>query len=363
MRKDRPQVDAYHSSNGSRIYRIPLDLFPGLQGYAHILFTENIVAIVDVGSGFGESNEQLEAGLEEIQDVYGESARWDAITHILISHGHIDHFGGLPFVQERCHAPIGIHELDRPILNRYEERLKLVAQQLSTFLIQAGVAVERQRRLMQLYLFNKYLFQSIPPNFTFNEVGMQLGPISIQHVPGHCPGQVIFVVDDILLSSDHVLQNTSPHQAPEQLALNTGLGHYLESLEKIRPLSHSIRCVLGGHEAPFQDLETRIEDIKRLHQERLGLVLDCLKEPKTISEVSDMLFPEVHGYHELLAIEETGAHIEYLDQRGYVFVENVDQIVEERSVPFRYLRQQNIIEPKIVSTETVLQHMRRDERI
>jgi glyoxylase-like metal-dependent hydrolase (beta-lactamase superfamily II) len=363
MRKDKPRVDAYHSSNGARIYRIPLDLFPGLQGYAHILFTENIVALVDVGSGFGESNEQLEAGLEEVQDIYGESAQWTALTHILISHGHIDHFGGLPFVRERCHAPIGIHELDRPILNRYEDRLKLVAQQLSIFLIQAGVAVERQRRLMELYLFNKYLFQSTPPNFTFDEVGMQLGSILIRHVPGHCPGQVVFIVDDILLSSDHVLQNTSPHQAPEQLTLNTGLGHYLESLEKIRSLSHSVRWVLGGHEAPFQDLETRIEDIKLLHQERLGLVLDCLKEPKTIAEVSDMLFPEAHGYHELLAIEETGAHIEYLDQRGYVFVENVDQITEERSVPFRYLRQQNIVEPKIVPTETVLQHTRRDERI
>jgi glyoxylase-like metal-dependent hydrolase (beta-lactamase superfamily II) len=363
MRMDRPKIEAYHSSNGARIYRIPLDLFPGLQGYAHLLIIEDIVALVDVGSGFGESNEQLEAGFEEIQDVYGESAHWDTITHILISHAHIDHFGGLSFVQERCHAPVGIHELDRPVLNHYEDRLRLVAQKLSTFLIQAGVSVERQHGLMDLYLINKHLFKSLPTDFTFNEVGMKLGPISIRHVPGHCPGQVVFILDDILLSGDHVLHNTSPHQAPEQLTLNTGLGHYLESLEKIKPLSHSIRWVLGGHEAAFQDLETRVEDIKRLHQDRLRLVLDYLEEPKTIAEVSELLFPEVHGYHELLAIEETGAHIEYLDQRGYVFVENVDQIAEERPVPFLYLREQDMIEPKIVSNETVLQHMRRGERI
>ena len=178
MRKDRPQVDAYHSSNGARIYRIPLDLFPGLQGYAHILFTENIVALIDVGSGFGDSNEQLEAGLEQIQDVYNESAHWDTITHILISHGHIDHFGGLPFVKERCHAPIGIHELDRPVLNRYEDRLKLIAQQLSTFLIQAGVAVERQRRLMELYLFNKYLFAEESVKFLNVQIGQDDSGIS-----------------------------------------------------------------------------------------------------------------------------------------------------------------------------------------
>lgn len=192
---------------------------------------------------------------------------------------------------------------------------------------------------------------------------MQIGPISTLHVPGHCPGQVVFIVDDILLSSDHVLQNTSPHQAPEQLTLNTGLGHYLESLEKIRPLSSSIKWVLGGHEKPFHDLEMRIDDIKRLHQERLAQVLDYLEEARTIAEVSDWLFPNAHGYHELLAIEETGAHMEYLAQRGHVYIENMDQIEQGSSVPFRYLQEKNIVRPRFTSVEPVLEHMRRDDRI
>lgn len=360
---EKSEIEVFHSSSGSRIYRIPLDLFPGLNGFAHVLFKEDIVALIDVGSGFGESNRQLELGLQAIQNAYGEIANWDSITHILISHAHIDHFGGLPFVQEHCQAPVGIHELDRPILIRYEERLGIIAQELQAFLIQAGVSQARQNKLMDLYLLNKHLFHSVPLNFTFDEVGMKIGPISILHVPGHCPGQVVFIVDDILLSSDHVLQNTSPHQAPEQLTLNTGLGHYLESLEKIRPLSSSIQWVLGGHEKPFHDLEMRIDDIKRLHQERLAQVLDCLEEARTIAEVSDWLFPNAHGYHELLAIEETGAHMEYLAQRGHVYIENMDQIEQGSSVPFRYLQEKNIVRPRFISIEPVLEHMRRDDRI
>ncbi len=359
----RSEIENYHTSHGARIYRIPLDLFPGLRGYVHLILIENVVALVDVGSGFGESNQQLEMGLEEIQTTYGEQVGWDAITHVLISHGHIDHFGGLPFVQERCQAPVGIHELDRPVLIRYEDRLTIVAERLQSFLAHAGVSQEKQKRLMDLYLFNKYLFKSVPIDFTFNEVGMQVDRISILHVPGHCPGQVVFKLDDVLLSSDHVLQNTSPHQAPEQLSLNTGLGHYLESLEKIRPLSHSISWVLGGHEGPFQDLEKRIDAIMRLHQERLDLVLDSLDESKTVAEVSDMLFPDVQGYHELLAIEETGAHIEYLTQRGYVYISNLDQIEEEGFTPFRYLQQESNLRPRIITDDLVFQHVRRDERI
>jgi glyoxylase-like metal-dependent hydrolase (beta-lactamase superfamily II) len=359
----RFEIETYHTSHGARIYRIPLNLFPGLQGYVHLLFAGNVVALVDVGSGFGESNEQLEAGLGEVQSAYGERMGWDAITHVLISHGHIDHFGGLPFVQEHCKAPVGIHELDRSGLIHYEDRLTIIAKQLRMFLDQAGVSQEKLRRLMDLYLFNKHLFKSVPLDFTFNEVGMHIGPISIFHVPGHCPGQVVFKVDDILLSSDHVLQNTSPHQAPEQLSLYTGVGHYLESLERIRPLSVSTNWVLGGHEGPFRDLDERIDAIERVHQERLDQILDDLDEPKTIAEVSDMLFPEVHGYHELLAMEETGAHIEYLEQRGYVYIENWDDIGLGRSVPLRYRRQEHIRKPKIGTDDVVLKHARRDRKI
>ena len=351
---NKTEIGVFHSSGGSRIYRIPLDLFPGLKGFAHLLYTKDLMVLIDVGSGFGESNHQLEEGLELIQSGYGERASWGAITHILISHAHIDHFGGLPFVQDHCQAPVGIHELDRPVLINYEERLSMTARKLQSFLIQAGVSQERRSRLMDLYLFNKHLCKSVPLDFTFNEMGMKLGPISILHVPGHCPGQVIFIVDDILLSSDHILQNTSPHQAPEQLTMHTGLSHYLDSLEQIRPLSPVIRWVLGGHEAPFNELDARIDAIKRLHQNRLVQVLECVDEPKTIVEISDWLFPDVHGYHELLAIEETGAHIEYLVQRGYVHIENVSQVEQIPTMPFRYLQQRNVDKPQIVPDKTVL---------
>lgn len=352
---NRSGIEVHNTSLGAKIYRIPLDLFPGLQGYAHIVIKGNIVALIDVGSGFGDCNGQLEAGLEEIQYTYNEKANWDAITHVLISHGHIDHFGGLHFVQERCEAPVGIHELDQRVLIYYEDRLTIVARRLHDFLIEAGVSSERQKNLMDLYLLNKHLFRSVPLDFTFNEVGMQIGPISIIHVPGHCPGQVVFKIDDILLSSDHVLQNTSPHQAPEQLTLNTGLGHYLDSLEKIRSLSKSVNLVLGGHEGPFYDLEARILEIMRLHEERLNLVMEALEQPRTIAEVSDVLFPDVEGYHELLAIEETGAHVEYLTQRGYVSIDNLEQMEVNRSLPVRYRKRENIPKLSIVSECVVLE--------
>jgi hypothetical protein len=72
----------------------------------------------------------------------------------------------------------------------------------------------------------------------------------------------------------------------------------------------------------------------------LEKVLELLQEPKTVSEVSEALFPDVGGYHVLLALEEAGAHVEFLYQRGYLSIENLEALENEGAVPIRYRRRE-----------------------
>ncbi len=141
---------------------MPLDLFPDLQGFSHLIIYGEVVALFDVGSGFGDSNAQLEEGLEQVRSAFSENIGWEDLTHILISHGHIDHFGGLHFVRERSQAPLGIHELDRRVLIQYEGRVAISAHRLHTFCIEAGVPSEKQEELLALYLLNKHAFPIHP---------------------------------------------------------------------------------------------------------------------------------------------------------------------------------------------------------
>jgi uncharacterized protein (DUF342 family) len=104
------------------------------------------------------------------------------------------------------------------------------------------------------------------------------------------------------------------------------------------PLSSEIRVALGGHEAAITDLGERIKEIINLHKERLIQVLDLLEKPRTILEVSNMLFPQAGGYHELLAIEEAGAHVEYLAQRGHLSIENLEELEIGVPTPIVYKR-------------------------
>ena len=142
-----PGVERHETAEGARIYRIPMQLFPELEGFAHLIITPAFVALYDVGSGFGDAGEQLDAGLRQVRDQFGEHVDWEDISCVLLSHGHIDHFGGLPFVRSRCQAPVYIHALDRRVLTRYEERLALVARRLRAFLTEAGVPGEEEQDL------------------------------------------------------------------------------------------------------------------------------------------------------------------------------------------------------------------------
>lgn len=331
-----PKTEVFISRGGARIYRIPMHLFPELWGFAHLVVANEIVALVDVGSGFGESNHHLELGLQAVKNEHGEVLEWGDLTHVLITHAHIDHFGGLAYVRERTSAPTGIHELDRRVLTGYEERLATVAGKLSQYLTEAGVTAEEHEDLMNLYLLGKQLYSSQPVDFTFEEVGMRIGPIEMVHVPGHTPGQTMMLIDDVLLSADHILNRISPHLAPEQLTLNTGLAHYLESLDKSRPLVNRTELVLGGHERPFRDLLARIEGTHTLYEDRLAQVLEVAREPMTIVDLAHELFGETAGYHRLLALEEAGAYVEYLSMRGYLRVENLESLERGDVTPIRY---------------------------
>jgi glyoxylase-like metal-dependent hydrolase (beta-lactamase superfamily II) len=330
--RESNNINIHTSSHQDTIFQLPLRVFSGLQGYAYLILSGEYKVLIDTGSGFGESNHDIEKGFDAVSDYMGRRISLQDLTHIFITHGHIDHFGGLNFVRSNSNALVGIHELDRRIITNYEERLTIVSRRLEDFFIEAGVGIEQRKDLIQMYKSFKILYTSGVVDFTYNSIGMRMDPFTFVHVPGHSPGHVVIKLHDILFSGDHVLEETSPHQAPEQITLSTGLDHYLQSLEKIRPLAPKIRITLGGHEQTIFDLDRRLNAIRDHHYDRLQRVLDLTKEPKTISQVSEELFGDIQGYHEILALEETGAHVEYLHQRGLLSIANLKDVENDNQV-------------------------------
>lgn len=318
-----PPVARFESSTNVRIYRVSCRAFPGLVTHVYLLIGAGPVTLVDTGSGWGESTADLFAGLDSIRRDFGESAGADAIERILITHGHHDHFGGLVQFRGRVTAQVGIHPLDRWVLTAYEERLIVATQGIRAFLKRAGCSPAKEDALVGRYLSTKKDVRSQQVDFLLEDAG-KLDGLEFIHVPGHCPGQVCIRVGDILLTADHVLPRTTPHQSPESITASTGLRHYLESLEKIGRLD-GIRLCLGGHEDPFGGLRERATAIRQDHEAKLDRIRGHYAEAGTLTmdELSSRMYPRVEGWNVLLAIEEVGAHVEYLYEQGELAVENV----------------------------------------
>jgi glyoxylase-like metal-dependent hydrolase (beta-lactamase superfamily II) len=111
--------------------------------------------------------------------------------------------------------------------------------------------------------------------------------------------------------------------APRSLAKHTGLAEYLHSLDRLELWAGDARLGLGGHGPPIRDVAGRIEEIRAHHEARLHAVLQAMDGPATIREVADRLFPTAGGYHRLLALEEVGAHVEYLHARRLIRRESI----------------------------------------
>ena len=56
----------------------------------------------------------------------------------------------------------------------------------------------------------------------------------------------------------------------------------------------------------------------------------------SISQISKAMYPDVEGYHILLAIEEAGAHIEYLYQHSHLTIANLKEFEAEPNPAILY---------------------------
>ena len=335
----------FRTSDGRTIYALCIEVFPDFWGNVYLIDDGSHRILVDCGSGRDESNQNLEAALRSLDDAFGYRVTLADVDCLLITHGHMDHFGGVRYVRQHTDAPIGVHVLDRRILSHYEERVIVASKQLAVYLKRCGLSEGKQQQLMAMYTYPKGRYKSMPVDFLLEE-GAPLTPalnggstdleIGVTHVPGHCPGQVCLRLGDHMLTADHVLGRITPHQAPESITLHMGLGHYLESLDKIAEHQGIVKC-LGGHEPPFDDLQKRVGEIKDAHDERLNEILDFCREPRTVADVSRSLFDTLSGYTVLLGLEEAGAHVEYLHQRGALVAANIEELEKEEDPVVRYV--------------------------
>ncbi|NQT13635.1 MAG: MBL fold metallo-hydrolase [Planctomycetes bacterium] len=332
-----PAVKRFVSKSGARIYRIPCLAIPGLSGRVYLVLGAGPPTIVDTGNGEPESIRHVLEGLDTVRTEFNETVRLGDVERILITHAHIDHVGGLWELVRQTGAEVAAHPLDGRMVVDYEERAALANHAMTRFLMRAGVPPDRWPQVLRGYGYTPGLVRSVPVDFFLSD-GLQLDGLRIVHTPGHTPGHVCILIDNVLLAGDHILFRTVTQQWPESMAAHTGLAHYLDSLEKIARIE-AVDLVLPGHEPPIRDVPKRLDEIRESHRRRLDRVLDILaKAPHapTISEVTETMYSCQEGFHAMLALTDVGSRIEHLDQRGRLAIANLDEVADQQDPVYRY---------------------------
>jgi glyoxylase-like metal-dependent hydrolase (beta-lactamase superfamily II) len=332
-----PAVKRFTSKGGARIYRIPCLAIPNLSGRVYLVLGAGPPTLVDTGTGEPESIRHVLEGFDTVRREFNEPVGLTDVERILITHAHIDHVGGLWEMVRQTGAEVGVHPLDSRLIVAYEERAVLGNHALTRFLMQAGVPPERRPDVLRGYGYTRGRVRSVPVDFPLCD-GLELDGLRMVYTPGHTPGHVCVLIDNILLAGDHILFRTVTQQWPESMAAHTGLAHYLASWEKVARIEE-IDLVLPGHEPPIRDVWKRLEEIRESHRRRLDRVLDIVaKAPHalTINEVTETMYSCQEGFYAMLALTDVGSRIEHLDQRGRLAIANLDEVATEQDPVYRY---------------------------
>ena len=301
------------------IYKIELPIPYPLKTTNVFFVDEPPRTLVDAGIKTEVSFEALKNGLENIG--FG----FNAIERILITHGHIDHFGQAKRLSSLSGAPIYIHPKEYGRIRSIFHSLGF----LKSILLRNGVPKPLVDEAIHFIESAQNLGDPLEEAFFLTDgdsISFRSMTWKTLHCPGHSPGLICFYWPEkkILFTGDHLLKEVTPNpilNVSENIFpfRYPSLREYLTSLEKIERMDISL--LLPGHGEDIYDAKGLIQKVFAHHRERIDLIAALIsKGGKTPFELAMDLFPGLPPFEVFLGISEVVGHLEILREKGRVKV-------------------------------------------
>lgn len=310
---------------GLGIHRIPIPVpFAAAGGPVNAYLVEDAdgLLLFDAGLGTPEAEAALEAGFERA------GRRLDEVRRIVLSHGHVDHYGGARSVVERAGGavPVHAHALDVPKVAesgwRWDERTPYYVAHLLALGVPADAAEAVALGVGASFRLARRL-GSVRPIAPGEILPTKHLALEVHHMPGHTPGLVCLYDrrHRLFFSSDHLLEKVSPNPimelGPHGEERFRPLVAYLESLQRLEALE--VDLILPGHGAPFGEHRGVIRGLLEFHHRRQDRIREQLASGEaTCFELTRALFPAAGRGELFLAVSEAIAHLQVLEAAGEV---------------------------------------------
>jgi len=168
-------------------------------------------AIIDCGAG--ASADRI------LENISAGGFSLDIIRYIIVTHGHIDHIGGLHTMRERLSAQVVAHQLELPAVEEGRPNLTAAAMYRVNYLpVQVDIVLQ-------------------------GDQAIELGGLTVHcpHTPGHTPGGISPYVD---IDGQRILFGQDIH-GPFSPTWGSNMNHWRQSMQKLLDLNADILC--EGH--------------------------------------------------------------------------------------------------------------------
>ena len=291
----------------------------------YVFETDRGPYLMDAGWNTDDAFAALQSGLTEVgcdvADVQG----------VMVTHIHPDHYGLAGRIREASGAWISLHPADAELIHdRYDEPDDLL-DRVAVALRQMGAPSEELEPLRNAAMPVRPLVDPVVPDVLLEDGAQPEVPgwdLTAIWTPGHSPGHLCFYEarNELMLSGDHVLPRITPNIPFHPQAGANPLGDYLNSLDKLEP--YEVNEVLPAHEYRFDDLRTRLEELRQHHRDRFTEVIAILSEgPHTAWDIAEHMrwsrsWDDIAGFMRRAAVGETVSHLRALEIDGIVQVDD-----------------------------------------
>src|SRR3954452_6651444 len=316
------------------VHRVPLPLpNDGLRAVnVYVLTGDDGLVLIDSGWAIPAARETLTSGLAELGHSLADVRRF------LITHVHRDHYQqAVTLRSEFGHrVALGAGERDsleilraagrRPLEQQIDGLRRLGAKELAD-MVEGMLSSEREV---------KDLEWPMPDDWLVDE-SLPVGPRTLDVVPtpGHTRGHVVFhdLAGGLLFAGDHVLPTITPSIGFEPVLSPDPLGDFLGSLALVR--SRPDAMLLPAHGAVSPSVHARVDELVAHHGNRLDETEAAVRAGATSAfEAAGRLhwtrrqksLDELDPFNQMLAIAETGAHLELLAAQGRLTPSDVDGV-------------------------------------
>jgi glyoxylase-like metal-dependent hydrolase (beta-lactamase superfamily II) len=309
------------------IWRIPVPVpFVQAGGPVNVYLLEEEdggLCLFDAGLGSPEATAALDEGFRRLGRHYQE------VRRIVVSHGHVDHYGNAQNLVEQAGRPVAVHIHAADVgkvaadgqrwrdkmghYGAYLVRLGVPPDVLMALAGELGSGYDMARRVTEV----RAIGEGTRLRFRHFEA-------EVLHMPGHTSGLTCLWVAEhgLLLAADHLLERISPNPiielGPEgEEGFFRPLVSYLTSIARTRELP--VRLVLPGHGPTFGGHVQVIDALLGFYRKRQERIRQLLSGgPRSCYQLTAALFPRTRPGDLFLTISEAIANLEVMEGRGEV---------------------------------------------